>query len=96
MCIRDSVKFREVFQSVNIRLKDFPELDENIRDLALKRFWEFHNYELTKTPSTAELLVWLTILNAKGVTASELEQPLHQLPALGALIKDAGDIERLR
>jgi hypothetical protein len=42
------------------------------------------------------LLVWLAILNARRVKAQDLEGPLSKLPALGTLIKDWEDMERLR
>ena len=52
---------------------------------------------LDKKPSTAELLTWLSILSAQRVDAQALEGcRLADLPALGALIKDAGDLARLR
>ncbi len=75
----------------------FPRLDKDIRDIAQKRFWEIRDKAgLEKPPTTAELLTWLSILSAKGVSKAELEDSsLSELPAIGALVKDAADKPRL-
>ncbi|MFO1432960.1 MAG: MoxR family ATPase [Candidatus Competibacteraceae bacterium] len=75
----------------------FPHLDPTTRAVARRRFWELRGTPgLDKKPSTAELLTWLSILSAQRVTAQSLEIcRLKDLPALGALIKDAGDLARL-
>ncbi|MCB1823890.1 MAG: MoxR family ATPase [Candidatus Competibacteraceae bacterium] len=76
----------------------FPNLDAPIRAAARRRFWELREVQgLDKKPSTAELLTWLSILGAQRVDVRTLEGcRLAELPALGALIKDAGDLARLR
>jgi MoxR-like ATPase len=83
--------------AVRARAGDFPHLDTATQDAALDRFWQLYRHEqLLKRPSTAEVLVWLAILSAKGTTADELQNaPLAELPGLHALIKDQGDIDRL-
>ena len=50
--------------------------------------------EIRKRPATAELLVWLTVLAARGdVTAEEITGcALGELPALSVLIKDREDL----
>ncbi len=75
----------------------FPHLDPTTRAVARRRFWDLRETPgLDKKPSTAELLTWLSILSAQRVTAEALEScRLAALPALGALIKDAGDLARL-
>ena len=86
-----------VRDAVHARAGNFPHLDEDALTEALNRFWEIRdNEEIQKLPSTAEVLVWLAILSARGVTAKQLrEARLSELPALTALLKDKGDIERL-
>lgn len=76
----------------------FPNLDASTRAAARKRFWDLREVQgLDKKPSTAELLTWLSILSAKRVNAQDLvDCRLADLPALGTLIKDAGDLARLR
>ncbi len=83
---------------VQARTGDFPHLDEAAREEALARFWEIRrNDQIQKLPSTAEVLVWLAILSAQGVTAVQLKgASLPELPGLTALLKDKDDIERLR
>lgn len=87
-----------VHTAVQARTGDFPRLDDAARDEALKRFWEIReNDQIQKRPSTAEVLVWLAILSAQGVTAAQLKgASLLDLPGLTALLKDKDDIERLR
>ena len=54
------------------------------------------NEQIQKPPSTAEVLVWLAILSAQGITAAQLRDvPLPELPGLTALLKDKDDIDRL-
>ena len=79
------------------RAGDFPHLDEATRNEALRLFWEIRdNEQIQKPPSTAEVLVWLAILSAQGVTTAQLRDvPLPELPGLTALLKDKDDIDRL-
>ena len=99
-CIFHHIELTEqlVQTAVQARTRDFPHLDGATRDEALKRFWEIRaNDQIQKPPSTAEVLVWLAILSAQGVTAAQLKgASLPALPGLTALLKDKDDIERLR
>jgi len=82
--------------AVRARAGDFPRLDEPTRQEAVHRFWEVREREnLRKKPSTAELLVWLAILSARGTRADQLRVPLADVPALAALVKDREDLEQL-
>ncbi len=78
---------------------DFPELPEAAREAALERFFELRDdtLNLSRKPSLGELLVWLTILAAKGLRdPATLEAcALADLPARSALVKDESDRERL-
>jgi MoxR-like ATPase len=98
-CIFHHIELTEqlVQSAVQARTGDFPRLDTATREEALKRFWELRgNDQIQKRPSTAEVLVWLAILSALGVTAAQLKGvSLQKLPGLTALLKDKDDIERL-
>jgi len=82
---------------VAARAGDFPRLDEATQKIAIARFLELRGRELRKTPATSELLVWLTLLSARGdITETALRRAeLRSLPALSALIKDREDLARL-
>jgi len=86
-----------VKDAVEAHALDFPDLDRATRDAARERFWELRDSGIDKKPSTAELLVWLCILSARGIDADPLRQaPLAELPGIGALVKDKGDRELLQ
>jgi MoxR-like ATPase len=97
-CIFHHIELTEalVERAVDSRAEHYRGLDPAIRKAAVERFWELHGMDLQKPPSTAELLLWLAILHARGVTAKELAGAPAGLPALGALIKVPEDLEILR
>ncbi len=99
-CIFHHIELTEklVQSAVQARAGDFPHLDPATREEALKRFWELRKHDqIQKPPSTAEVLVWLAILSAQRVTATQLKgASLQELPGLTALLKDRDDIEQLR
>ena len=79
--------------------KQFPHLNEDVLNAAQRRFWELRQLQppLEKKPSTAELIIWLSILSAKRVSAKSIENAtLSKLEGVEALIKDTKDIDRLR
>ena len=84
-------------RAVAARAGDFPSLSPAVREVALGRFLELRGREIRKRPATAELLVWLTVLAARGdIEASALSTcRLRDLPALPALIKDRDDLALL-
>lgn len=98
-CIAHYIELDEglIKAAVRARAGDFPRLDESTQDVAMSRFWDLRDREmLRKKPSTAELLMWLTILSAKRVDRETLRTAkLNQLPYLSALIKDHDDMKRL-
>ena len=97
-CVFHHIELTEdlVCHAVAARAGEFPNLTKDLRRLGLERFWEIREKTSQKPPSTAELLVWLAILNARGTTTEELNAPLYDLPALGSLVKDKEDQDRLR
>lgn len=97
-CIFHHIEFTvEVLRkAMQAHLEAFPYLDDEVRELAVERFLEIRRLPLRKKPATAEFLVWLSVLSARGdVTAKELRQPLDDLPALATLIKDRDDLSKL-
>jgi MoxR-like ATPase len=97
-CIFHHIEFTEdlLRRAVEARVGDFPNLEADVREAALQRFLELRGRDLRKKPATAELLVWLTILSARGkVTAESLRVPVKSLPALSALVKDRDDLALL-
>lgn len=99
-CIYHRIELTEdlVARAVAARAGDFPRLSAATKTIALRRFRELREREdLEKKPSTAEVLTWLTILSARGVSADAIDEiPLAKLPAVGALVKDANDLVLLR
>jgi MoxR-like ATPase len=81
--------------AVEARRGDFPALDAATRDLAIRRFFDLRERELSKKPSVGELLVWLTVLSATHTPAERLRGALADLPALQALVKEEKDRKRL-
>jgi MoxR-like ATPase len=99
-CIFHHIAFTEelVRRAVEARLGDFPHLPEAVRDTAIERFLELRGREIRKKTATAELLVWLTVLAARGtVTEADVREPrLADLPAISTLIKDRDDLAILQ
>ncbi|MCP4655441.1 MAG: MoxR family ATPase [bacterium] len=95
-CIFHHIELTEdlIRRAVEARLGDFPDLPAEVREAAIQRFLELRGREIRKRPATAELLVWLTVLAARGdVTTEELTGgSLGELPALSVLIKDREDL----
>lgn len=76
----------------------FPHLHPDTREAALKRFNEIRDIpRLSKKPGAAELLLWLSVLSAQGVSKAALADSvaLKDLPALMCLIKDHTDYGHL-
>ncbi len=98
-CIFHHIEFTEelVRRAVEARIADFPDLSPKVREAAIERFLELRGRDIRKPPATAELLVWLTVLSARGgMTEEELHNSrLRDLPALSTLIKDRDDLALL-
>ncbi len=97
-CIFHHIDFtRElVRQAVEARAdSDFPDLPAEVREAAVARFFELRDRQMRKKPATAELLVWLAVLAARGGVRVEAlrDCPLRELPALTALVKDRDDLD---
>ena len=97
-CVFHHIKLTEELlrNAVSARADGFPQLGAEAREAAIRRFLDLRGKPLGKKPATAELLVWLTILSARGARVDELaEVPLRALPALSALVKNREDLEQL-
>jgi MoxR-like ATPase len=67
-----------------------PELDEVLANQAIQVFYELRALQrLRKRPSTSELIDWIGVLRAAGVTTRDLE---GELPFVGALLKKEQDL----
>lgn len=99
-CVFHHIELKEelVRHAVEARVeaKDFPRLKPEVVKVAVERFWDLQLPTLEKKPSTAELLVWLAVLNVRGTSVEELRRAPAQLPALESLIKDQADRKRLK
>ena len=73
----------------------FPDLEDRLLSAALARFLDLRDTPgLKKKPSTSEMLDWLRLLVAAGLSAEALARdPAHPLPVLhGALLKTEQDV----
>ena len=95
-CVFHHIEFTTelVRSAVRARGQEFPSLSEDFVTAAIARFMELRDSGIRKKPATAELLVWLTVLNAQGdVSADDLRtKPLGKLPGLPTLVKDREDL----
>uniref|UniRef100_UPI0038B4129E AAA family ATPase n=1 Tax=Citreicoccus inhibens TaxID=2849499 RepID=UPI0038B4129E len=67
-----------------------PGLDESLSEQALKVFYELRTLtRLRKRPSTSELIDWIAVLKANGVSSLKLDEGL---PFMGALLKKEQDL----
>ena len=84
--------------AVQSRAGNFPNLSREAQTVALERFWDIRAIDkIRKQPSTAEVLVWLSILSARNITVNEIKtSKLSDLPGLTVLLKDADDIKTLK
>ncbi|MCP4696163.1 MAG: MoxR family ATPase [Gammaproteobacteria bacterium] len=98
-CVYHHIPFERalVWQAVQRRMDEYPELSEKFLQTAVDRFLRLRERTLRKRPATGELLVWLRVL---GLNINEysrgLDEELSKLPYLGILIKDHQDMEDLK
>ena len=98
-CVFHHIELTEELVRQAVERQTFKQLDAAALDAAQRRFFELRGVrELRKKPTTSELLTWLAILDLRGgIDAEALRRmPLGSLPALGTLIKDRDDLDRLR
>ena len=67
----------------------FPNLKDNLLQETLTTFYALRKVdEFRKKPSTSELIDWIRVILASGLTASQLQE---EMPYLGALLKKETD-----
>jgi MoxR-like ATPase len=67
-----------------------PGLEASLTEQALKVFYELRGFtRLRKRPTTSELIDWIAVLKASGVSSLRLDE---NLPYLGALLKREQDL----
>ncbi|MCZ7682133.1 MAG: MoxR family ATPase [Sandaracinaceae bacterium] len=92
-CVFHFIDFPEPELMKRIVAVHHPELGEQLVDQALRVFYEIRAMKrLRKRPSTSELIDWIAVLKAAGVSAVKLDA---KLPFLGALLKKEQDIVAL-
>ncbi|WP_308446441.1 MoxR family ATPase [Chitinimonas sp. BJYL2] len=70
----------------------YPGLHENLLAEALELFYAVRELPgLKKKPSTSELVDWLKLLLAEGITPEQLQNPTGLPPMAGALLKNEQD-----
>jgi len=90
-CVFHFIDFPDAELMKRIVRVHHPALDEGLVDQALEVFFQLRSLtRLRKRPSTSELVDWLAVLQAAGVSSVKLEA---QLPFVGALLKKEQDLE---
>jgi MoxR-like ATPase len=89
-CVFHFIDFPDLELMRRIVAVHHPGLDESLAEQALKIFYELRAFtRLRKRPSTSELVDWIAVLKASGVTSLKLDE---NLPYLGALLKREQDL----
>ncbi|MGV3522811.1 MAG: AAA family ATPase [Candidatus Sericytochromatia bacterium] len=87
-CFCHHIAFPSREEMIEIIRLHYPNLAEDLRDMALNVFYELRARGFEKAPATSELLDWLQALNSSGARP----QAPDQIPYLGALLKRTEDI----
>lgn len=94
-CFFHYIRFPERDTMQKIVDVHFPNIKEELVNDALEAFYEVRNVRgIKKKPSTSELVDWMRLLKLDG-EAFNNETATHELPYLGALLKNEQDIELL-
>jgi len=89
-CVFHFIDFPDAELMRRIVAVHHPGLDAALSEQALKVFYELRGFtRLRKRPSTSELIDWIAVLKAQGVTDVKLDE---HLPFLGALLKKEQDL----
>ncbi len=90
-CIFHYIEFPDRDKMEEIIRVHFGDIDWNLRQNALKAFYELREMDdLQKKPSTSELLDWIQALMISGVDVEDLSK---EMPFLGVLLKKNQDID---
>ncbi len=92
-CVFNFIDFPDLALMKRIVAVHHPDLEERLVGQAMEAFFALRKQpRLRKRPSTSELIDWLAVLKASGVTQLKLDQ---DLPFLGTLIKKEQDLAAL-
>lgn len=94
-CFFHYIRFPEKDTMQKIVDVHFPNIEQELVDDAMKAFYEVRDTQgIKKKPSTSELIDWIRLLKIGNQTVND-STPKHELPNLGALLKNEQDIELL-
>ena len=92
-CVFHYIRFPEPERVRRIVNAHLPELEEELVNAAIERFYGLRRIEgMRKKPSTSELLDWLMVLSRSGADAQDI---LKKMPYLGVLVKQERDLDLL-
>jgi len=89
-CVFHWIQFPDPDRMERIVRVHHPDLDQQVLDVALQRFFAFRKGQgFRKPPSTSELVDWLTVLVHAGLDADAIRD---EDPYLGVLFKQESDL----
>lgn len=94
-CFFHYIRFPEKETMQQIVDVHFPNIEQELVADAMKAFYEVRDVQgVKKKPSTSELIDWIRLLKLGNQKVSD-QTPKHELPYLGALLKNEQDIDLL-
>jgi len=92
-CLFHYIEFPAPAMMEKIALVHFPKLRQTLLSQIIARFYFIRQkHDLKKRPSTSELLDWVQVIVAGGISEQELNK---RLPFLGVLLKTEDDVSRV-
>ncbi|MHC1591924.1 MAG: AAA family ATPase [Candidatus Helarchaeales archaeon] len=92
-CVFHYIEFPDKELMKRIVKVHHPNLEENLLNQVLEKFYELRSINtLKKKPSTSELIDWIAVLLRFGITE---EQLADEIPFIGSLIKKEQDLVEL-
>ncbi len=92
-CLFHYIEFPAPAMMEKIALVHFPNLRQTLLSQIVARFYFIRQkHDLKKRPSTSELLDWVQVILAGGISEQELNK---RLPFLGVLLKTEDDVSRV-
>ena len=92
-CLFHYIEFPAPAMMEKIALVHFPNLRQALLSQIVARFYSIRQkHDLKKRPSTSELLDWVQVILAGGISEQELNK---RLPFLGVLLKTEDDVSRV-
>jgi len=92
-CLFHYIEFPAPAMMEKIALVHFPNLRQALLSQIVARFYSIRQkHDLKKRPSTSELLDWVQVILAGGISEQDLNK---RLPFLGVLLKTEDDVSRV-